>query len=520
MKKADILRIIKAGEGTTIEFKQQLNVSSEQEKGEFAKDLSAMANTVSDSGYIFYGVTDDKRVIGVTRRRGIEESLIQISSSRITPPVNFELIWVEMNGVSVLTLEVPESRIRPHWITRTRDAFIRRNKVVEKAYPYEIISMKSDIDLERLDDQTEEDTLHYSVPTLERLDPSFFIVKGNPTHYRTCKKSGPYSDRYSPTVFDPQFDVFVPTPEFGDTNSAVSFEADFHSDSVRMDNFILFLKNFEQSIPRVAASAQIWDRRLPMYWSFSREEDMDYGVGSENASLAIHENIAKEGVLACAMHFSRFNVYKPTGLLLLYADLRPSHSVEDSVYLDACWMRMMTSSLPFNPKWVQDVFQVFQGINESFDARTEISDVMMQEVSTVEWITTRKSRLRSKIFGFMGRELGSDSEFDQSLGLVVDMTPFRNVKAVRDEDRTWNFVDYYDSLYKESPTKFFDEIPVSVTNPVPHWLDIQSGYGSFVGLRLRQIIVSASAGSGRIMNVVSAHSVALATEPQSESREI
>lgn len=507
MNKADILEMVKAGEGTTMEFKQQLNVSAEPEKEEFAKDLSAMANTVSEKGYIVYGVTDDKKIIGVTRKRGIEESLIQISSSRIIPPVNFEPMWVEMNGVSVLTLEVPRSRSRPHWIARTRDVFIRRNKVVEKAYPDETMSMKNGVDLERHDDQTE-DAHHYSIPlTLERLDPSFFIVGGNPTRYRTCKKSGPYLERYSPTVFDPQLDVFVPTPEFGNTKSAVSFEADTDSSSsMQMDEFISFVRNFEQSIPRAAADARIWDRRFPMYWSFSREEDMDYGVGSESASLAIHENIAKEGVLACAVHFSRFNVYKPTGLLLLYADLRPGRYVADSVRLDACWMRMMISSLPFDPKWVQNIFQVFQGIDESFDAHTEITDVMMQEVNTVEWIATRKSRQRSRIFGFMGRRLGPSWEYDQSLGLVVDMTPFRNVKWIRDDDRTWNFVDSYDDLYEESPTKFFDEIPVSVTNPVPNWLDIQSGRGRFGGLRARQIIIGASAGSGRIMNVVSVHS--------------
>jgi hypothetical protein len=518
VKKTDLLRLIRAGEGTTVEFKRQLNVISDKDKREFAKDLSAMANSVSERGYLIYGVTDDKKIEGITQRRGMVESLIQISSSRINPPVDFDPIWVEINGVSVLTLEVPESRKRPHWITITRDVFIRRNKVIEKAYPDEIASMKSGIDLEETEDQTEKNRGYLSPTTLEPLDTSFFIVGGNPTHYRTSKKSGPYSYRYSPTVFDPQLDVFQPTPQFGETKSAISFEADFFSDSVQTDNFLSFLQDFEQSIPRVAADAQIWDRQLPMYWSFSREEDMDYGVGSKSASLAIHENLPKEGVLACVVHFSRFNVYKPTGLLLFYADLRPSRSAEDSLYIDACWMRMMISSLPFNPKWVQEVFQTFHRINNSFDASREISDVTMQEVNTVEWVTTRKSRLRSRIFGFMGRKLGSDPEYDQPLGLVVDMTPFRNVRALRDDDRTWNFVDRYDSEYKEPPTRFFEEIPLSVTNPVPHWLDIQSGYGNFGRLRVRQIIVGASAGSGRIMSVVSVHSVGMLNEQETENR--
>jgi len=503
MKEIDILGIVKAGEGTTIEFKRELNVSSNPEKAEFAKDISAMANTVSEKGYIVYGVTNDQKIVGITRKHGLDESVIQIASSRIFPPVNFEQIWLEIGGVSVLTLEVPKSRTRPHWIVNSRDVFIRRNKVVEKAYPDEIWAMKNDMNLEELGEQTGEVTNDHFVPADDRLTPSFFAVGGPPTHYRTCKKSGPFSDRYSPVVFDPQFDNFVPTPEFGDTKSAVSFETDVFSHSTPRKDFDLFLRDLEQSIPRVTAYARIWDRRFPMYWSLSRDEDMDYGVGAESASLAIHAK--GEGVLACAIHFARFNVYKPTCLLLLYADFRPSSSVKDSVYLDACWMRMMISSLPFNPKWVQDVFRVFQRINKPFDASTEISDVLMAEVSTVEWVTSRKSRIKSRVLGFMGRVRGPDPGYDQSLGLVVDMAPFRNVKMGKDHERTWNF-DYYGDLYSEPPTKFFEELPVSVTNPVPNWLDIQSGYGGFSRLRTRQIVVGATEGSGTIMSVLSVHS--------------
>lgn len=499
MKETDILEIIKAGEGTTTEFKQQLNVSSGSEKGEFAKDLSAIANTVSRKGYIIYGVTEDKKIVGIRRKRGTDELLIQIASSRIEPPVDFEPIWLEIEGVSVLTLETPKSRKRPHWITNSRDVFIRRNKVVEKAHPNEILAMKSDMNLEDLDEPTEEATNRYSAPTDDRLDFSFFMIGGTPTHYRTCKKSGPFSNGFSPVVFDPQFDNFVPTPEFGDTKSAISFETYVASHTIPKDDFHLFLKNLEQDIPRVATYAQIWDRRFPMYWSLSRDDDMDYGVGAESASLAIHEK--EEGVLACVIHFSRINVYKPTCLLLLYADFRPGHT-DDFVRLDDCWMKMLTSSLPFNPKWVQDVFQVFQGINESFKADTEISDAVMEKVYTVEWVTARKSRIRSRIFGFMGRERGDDPRYDQSLGLVVDMAPFRNAKMVKDEGGTWNF-NAFRGLYDEPPVKFFEEIPVSVTNPVPNWLDIQSGYGGFGHLRTRQIVIGAS---GRIMSIIGGHS--------------
>jgi hypothetical protein len=496
MEESEILEIIKAGEGTTTEFKRELNVSSDAEKREFAKDLCAMANSVSEKGYIIYGVDEDLRIVGITRKRGTDESLIQIASSRIEPPVNFDPIWFELDGLSVLALEIPKTRMRPHLVISSRDVFIRRSKVVDKAHPNEIFMMKSDLSLEEQDIEPEAGSNEYRVPVGDRLSQSFFTISGSPAQFRTCKKSGPYLDRFSPVVFDPQFDSLVPVPEFGNTRSAISFETDVTSHSMSREDLELFLKELEQCIPRVKANAGIWDSRFPVFWSLSREKDMDYGVGAESASLAIHEK--GDGVLACAIHFGRFNLYKPTCLLLFYADLRPD---DDYLRLDNCWLKMLTSSIPFDPKWVKEVFQVFVGINSSFNADAEITDAVMEEVSTVKWITTGKSRVRSRIYGFMGRERSSDPKYDQSLGLVVDMTPFKDVKMERDDE--WHF-DHYSDLYERPPTEFFDELPVEVTNPVPCWLEIQSGQGNFGRLRIRHIVIG---GSGRIMSVIGCHSV-------------
>jgi hypothetical protein len=340
----------------------------------------------------------------------------------------------------------------------------------------------------------------------ERLDPDFFLIGGAQSHYRTCKISNTISDMFSPIVFDPKFNGYVPTPQFGDTKSAISFECDVYSHQVPKANFDHFLETIDQIVTKIAPEARIWDRRVPLYWSFSREQEMDYGVGAENALLAVHQK--KRGVLACAIHFGRFNVYKPTGLLLFYADIRPEHSLQDSLYLDACWMRMMLSTFPLDTKWIKEVFETFRKINDSYNANTTISDVMMEQVSTAEWTMVRRSPIKSSIMGFMGRERGSYPEYDQPLGLVVDMMPFRNVEMVKYEEHTWNF-GFYDDLYKESPAKSLQELPVSVTNPVPHWQGVQSGLGSFRRLRTRQMVVGATAGSGRIMSVVSGHSTGL-----------
>lgn len=496
MQTTELLAIIKAGEGTSTEFKQELDIASESAKKEFAKDLSAMANTGSEKGFIIYGVTDDGKIVGITRKRRVDESLIQIASSRIEPPVDFEPIWRPLNGSLVLTLVVPRSRKRPHWIIATRDTFIRRDKVVDKVHPKELEEMLSHKDREEL---VLPEEINHRYSRSDRLVPSFFMLTGLRTPYRTCKKSGPFSDRFSPPVFEPLLTILIPTPEFGYTKSAISFETGVYSRSVPRNVFILFLKALEQRIPRVATQAGIWDSRFPIFWSLSGDEDMDYGVGAESVEAAIQQR--EEGVLACAIQFSRFNVYKPTCLLLFYASYS-SRKNEDSLFLDNCWMKLLSSSLPLNPKWVQKVFDVFRGINSSFKPESAISDALIEHVSTSEWETTGDIQIRSRIFGFMGRERSVEPMYDQSLGLVIDAAPFRNAKWVKDDEGTWNF-DYYARKYDRCPVLFLEELPVRVTNPVPAWLDIKGGHGEFGRLRIRQIVVE---GPESIMSVLGAHS--------------
>ena len=497
LDEAELLTLIETGEGTAIEWKRELNASSEQSKREFAKDLCGMANTGSERGHIIYGVTDEGKTVGIHRDPGIDESLIQIASSRIEPPVDFEPVWVPLKNSLILVLIIPKSRKRPHSIIATRDVFIRRNKVVEKAHPKEIIEMSADSNWEVNPRDVVANETRF---TTDLFDPSFFMLGGLEVHYRTVKKLGPFSNRSSPTVFDPLLTIFVPTPEFGNTKSAISFESGFYSHTVPRDDFMAFLKNFEQSISSVASSARIWDRQLPLFWSISSDDGMDYGVGAESASLAMQET--KNGVLACAMHFSRFNIYRPTCLLVFYAEYSPGQT-NALLCLDNCWMKMLTSSLPLNPKWVQRIFNVLRGISSSFKAEIAISDALIENVSTTEWETTGQIKIRPRIHGFMGRERsGVDPMFDRPLGLVVDMVPFRNSVWERDDERTWNF-DYCARTYTESPAHFFEELPVRVTNPVTAWLDIQKGYGTFGRLRIKQIVVQ---GFDSAINILAGHS--------------
>lgn len=486
-------------------------MSTEGEKKEFAKDLCAMANHRGGTGYIIFGVRDsDRKIVGIDRKKGLEESLVQIGSSRIVPYAEFEPVWYDIDNVSILVLEVPNSRLRPHWIKETGDVFVRHHKVVEKAHPPEVRRMMEESAKQEEKISDEDDSLDEKYKTLTEnydlahvntgLAQNFFPLVGPPTLYRTCKRDiGKNLDRFEPVVFAPQYDNFVPTPQFVETESAVDYLVERHSESVPSADFEAFIKELGDIVPRVARSASIWDSRLPMYWSLSRDDEMDYGVGAEGALQALRRN--PEGVLAAVVQFSRFDLYKPTSLLLFYADVQPRRVRTSETVIDQCWLKLLTSSLPFNPKWIQDIFGVFGKLDGSFDPASEITDSILEEVCSIKWGAKIQSQVKAPIVGFMGRLTGDyDPDLDQSLGLVVKTEPFWEVGMSPYDD--WNF-HHYRNLFKKPLVKCFDEIPIEVTNPMPNWREIQSGVGEFGSLTIRQVVVGAI---GRIMSVISAYS--------------
>ena len=51
-------QLIKQREGIKLDFKEILNLETESEKKEFAKDVMAIANSIGGRGYIIIGVKD------------------------------------------------------------------------------------------------------------------------------------------------------------------------------------------------------------------------------------------------------------------------------------------------------------------------------------------------------------------------------------------------------------------------------------------------------------------------------
>ncbi len=111
----DLLALIGLPEGLQLEFKQELNLVSQKERREAAKDISALANTVG--GRVVYGMKEDTLPDGQTVAKEISplidgalpERLSNILNSLLLPTIRFDMHTVRVAGGYVLAVEVPTS---------------------------------------------------------------------------------------------------------------------------------------------------------------------------------------------------------------------------------------------------------------------------------------------------------------------------------------------------------------------------------------------------------------------------
>jgi predicted HTH transcriptional regulator len=114
--------ILEKGEGFNIEFKRKV---STQEK--IAKELIAFANT--DGGMIFFGIDDDKKILGVESEKGeiglIEESGLNFCSPHIIPEIEI----FSYKGKDIIIAYVYESQVKPHFLSNGEEKLNRNSKV-------------------------------------------------------------------------------------------------------------------------------------------------------------------------------------------------------------------------------------------------------------------------------------------------------------------------------------------------------------------------------------------------------
>jgi len=122
MGKREWLRMVRAGEGLTVEFLQRL-----PKLERLSRSMSAFAN--SSGGTIFFGVDDDGTVVGLESMKGTREQVEQVSQFYCDPPVQYKAqAWEPMPRVQVLVVEIPEADQKPVYAVN-----VHNNK---DAWPY------------------------------------------------------------------------------------------------------------------------------------------------------------------------------------------------------------------------------------------------------------------------------------------------------------------------------------------------------------------------------------------------
>ncbi|NYC30126.1 putative HTH transcriptional regulator [Clostridium saccharobutylicum] len=100
MDNKKLLFLIKKDEGTKLDFKLKLDLTTENGKKELTKDVCAIANSSGGRGYIIVGIQDKtKKIIGIKNEDMFkEEQIQQIVTTRCEPPIPLEVEFIDIDN--------------------------------------------------------------------------------------------------------------------------------------------------------------------------------------------------------------------------------------------------------------------------------------------------------------------------------------------------------------------------------------------------------------------------------------
>ena len=97
-------------EATECDFKVALEVKKPKS---WLKSVSAFANGIG--GTLFFGIDDDRNVIGLSDAQTDAETISRLIKERITPYPSFVLAPERENGKDILVLSVSSGRSTPYY---------------------------------------------------------------------------------------------------------------------------------------------------------------------------------------------------------------------------------------------------------------------------------------------------------------------------------------------------------------------------------------------------------------------
>ena len=142
MNKKKLLSLIQQREGTKLDFKLKIDISSESGKKELAKDVCAIANSKGGRGYLIIGVEDrTKRLVGINKAKALDEEKIQqVVSSRCEPPIPIKVEVVNLDEVDIGIITIFDGGQKPYQIKETGAFHIRRGSITDTMRKSELVA--------------------------------------------------------------------------------------------------------------------------------------------------------------------------------------------------------------------------------------------------------------------------------------------------------------------------------------------------------------------------------------------
>ena len=142
MNKKKLLSLIQQREGTKLDFKLKIDISSESGKKELAKDVCAIANSKGGRGYIIIGVEErTKRLVGINKFKALDEEKIQqVVSSRCEPPIPITVEVVNLDGIDIGIITIFDGGQKPYQIKETGAFHIRRGSITDTMRKSELVA--------------------------------------------------------------------------------------------------------------------------------------------------------------------------------------------------------------------------------------------------------------------------------------------------------------------------------------------------------------------------------------------
>ena len=142
MNKKKLLSLIQQREGTKLDFKLKIDISSESGKKELAQDVCALANSKGGRGYLIIGVEDrTKRLVGINKFKALDEEKIQqVVSSRCEPPIPITVEVVNLDGIDIGIITIFDGGQKPYQIKETGAFHIRRGSITDTMRKSELVA--------------------------------------------------------------------------------------------------------------------------------------------------------------------------------------------------------------------------------------------------------------------------------------------------------------------------------------------------------------------------------------------